>query len=257
MVAVPKSPWVYVVNESGNSVIPFDATSGKAVTSVAVGHLPTAVAASPDGRMVYVANDGSDSVTPIDASTRSAGAAIPVGVAPDAIAVSSDSRSVFVGNENSDSLTPISVSGTSGRPGTEIPLGMAPTAMASGSGSTVYVGGVATRTNAHSELVAVTDGRVDSAPSPLVLPGEPVSMALTSSAGVLLVVGIEPPAAPARSAQKASGKAGHTTTTTAPQATSSSHQPRGYVAAVSLGTLSTKWVKIVANEVTAVAIPAG
>jgi len=84
----------------------FDAGTGAALDSVAVGVLPTAVATSPDGNLVYVTNRDSGTVSVYN--TQSPGGVafeVPVGTAPTGIAVSPDGARVYAANFGSNNVS--------------------------------------------------------------------------------------------------------------------------------------------------------
>ena len=60
------------------TVVPIATTSNTAGPAITVGHMPEAIAITPDSATAYVANSGSGTVTPIDTATNTAGPAIAV-----------------------------------------------------------------------------------------------------------------------------------------------------------------------------------
>ena len=63
--ASTQAPTAYVVNGSGNSVIPINSATGSAGAAIPIGSTPESVAVTPDGEMAYVTNFNGSSVTPI------------------------------------------------------------------------------------------------------------------------------------------------------------------------------------------------
>lgn len=78
-----------------DTVVPIDTATNRARPAIRVGHRPTAIAATPDGRTVYVVNRH-DSVTPIRTATNTALGYIRVGLDPDGIAMTADGRAAYV-----------------------------------------------------------------------------------------------------------------------------------------------------------------
>jgi YVTN family beta-propeller protein len=149
----------YVSNLDGDTVTPFDVSTGTAGTPIAV-NSPRGVAISPDGATVYVANQMSDSVTPIDTQTGTAGTPIAVGDQPLAIAITPDGASVYVANFTSNNVTPIeTATGTAGAP---IALGASPAGIAiTPDGATVYTA------NHNSNTVTPIDTATRTAGTPI------------------------------------------------------------------------------------------
>ncbi len=89
----------YIVNSGSGTVIPINTATSTAGKAVKVGHQPTAIAITPNGKTAYVTNGGSNTVTPINTATNKAGKAIKVGVNPGAIAITPDGKTAYVVNE--------------------------------------------------------------------------------------------------------------------------------------------------------------
>ena len=77
----------YVVNAHSDTVTPIAIATNRAGPAIKVGHNPSAIAISPDGKTAYVANSVSGTVTPISTATNKAGHAIRTGKTPVAIAI--------------------------------------------------------------------------------------------------------------------------------------------------------------------------
>jgi YVTN family beta-propeller protein len=104
-----------------------------AVTSVATGEIPCAVAVDSMAKRIYVANYGSDSVTVIDAASEDAAsekviATVQVGQRPQAVAVDSKAHRVYVANTHGDTVSVID--GTLNRVVATLKTGKAPYAIA-------------------------------------------------------------------------------------------------------------------------------
>ena len=117
---------------SGNSKLWMIDEKTNAVTSVATGQIPCAVAVDAVAKRVYVANYGSDSVTVIDAASDAASekviATVQVGNHPQAVAVDSGAHRAYVANTRDDSVSVID--GTLNRVIATVKTGKAPYAIA-------------------------------------------------------------------------------------------------------------------------------
>ena len=100
----------YVANGGSGTVTPIRTVTGVALAPIKVGgHLPFAIAVTPDGKTAYVANVGSGTVTPIRTATGAALAPIKVGQDPEDLAITPDGKTVYVVNTGSGSVTAIRV----------------------------------------------------------------------------------------------------------------------------------------------------
>jgi len=98
--------------------------------SVSTGSLPSAVAATPNGRLLLVTDQGNDQLAVVDTATDAVISHILVGVEPDAVAVSPNGKTALVANVDDDTVTPIDL--TTLRAGHPIPVGSRPDAVAIG-----------------------------------------------------------------------------------------------------------------------------
>ncbi|HXL20697.1 MAG TPA: hypothetical protein VN961_24520, partial [Streptosporangiaceae bacterium] len=62
-----------------NTVTPIAIPAGKPGPPITVGHIPTALAVTRDGRTLYVADNNDQNVLPVDIATRAPGRPIRVG----------------------------------------------------------------------------------------------------------------------------------------------------------------------------------
>ncbi len=92
---------VWVIDADADNVTRVDATG--AVTPIAVGHYPSAIAIGEGG--VWVADSGDDAVVRIDPNTRAVTTTIPVGQAPAGVAIGAGS--VWVANSGDGTVTRI------------------------------------------------------------------------------------------------------------------------------------------------------
>lgn len=80
------------------TVVAVDPAGGQVVETYAVGHTPTAVVLSPDGKMLYVCNRFGTSVSVVDLAAKKAIATIAVQREPVAAALTADGKWLFVAN---------------------------------------------------------------------------------------------------------------------------------------------------------------
>jgi uncharacterized protein len=117
---------------SGSSKLWMIDEKTNALTSVATGEIPCAVAVDPVAKRVYVANYGSDSVTVIDAASDAASqkviATVQVGEHPQAVAVDSGTHRAYVANTGNSTVSVID--GTLNRVIATVKTGKAPYAIA-------------------------------------------------------------------------------------------------------------------------------
>jgi YVTN family beta-propeller protein len=101
----PDGRRLYVVCESGDSLIVVDAAGGKVIGEIPVGRRPHGVAVSPDGKTIYVSNRMSGSLSVISASTLEVTAEIDVGHEPHGVALDPSGKKIFVLNTADDSAS--------------------------------------------------------------------------------------------------------------------------------------------------------
>lgn len=92
--------FVWVVTQDKDGLTKFDPLSLKPVKKIAVGHFPTTITASPDGKTLWVANGNDDSISVID-TTKDGGtvtATYTENVPPFPISLTFDGRFLWVGS---------------------------------------------------------------------------------------------------------------------------------------------------------------
>jgi YVTN family beta-propeller protein len=92
-------------------------TSTNLVTPVSVGHNPTDVAITADGKKAYVTNAGSRSVSVINTATNAVVATVAVGPFPLEVMITPDRLTAYVSDSASASVSVIDTS--THRPGRE------------------------------------------------------------------------------------------------------------------------------------------
>ena len=107
MATTPDNAYLYVVENSANSVGVFDTATKTKVATIAVGTQPIDIALTPDGAYAYVTNRHSNSVSVIQTSNNSVITTVTVGSSPFGVAVTPNGQFVYVTNENTDSVSVI------------------------------------------------------------------------------------------------------------------------------------------------------
>src|SRR5258708_21797548 len=80
--AAPRHVTVFVANRGSGTVSPIFTATNRAGRLIKTGHLPQAIAVTPDYTMAYVANGVSDTLPPLRIPTRTAPPPRKVGVFP-------------------------------------------------------------------------------------------------------------------------------------------------------------------------------
>ena len=86
----------YVASTTADVVTVVDTSTRAALTTIAVGNMPTGVAMGADGAHVYVTNSGSNSISVVDTATDSVSATIPLTSRPFKSAVTPDGAWLYV-----------------------------------------------------------------------------------------------------------------------------------------------------------------
>jgi hyaluronoglucosaminidase len=148
---------------------------------VSTGSLPSAAAATPNGRLLLVTDQGNDQLAVVDTATDAVISHIVVGVEPDAVAVSPDGKTALVANVDDDTVTPIDL--TTLRAGRPIAVGSRPDAVAIGGpdGTTALVADLEGNTVTPVDLSTMTAG------SPIPVGQEPEAVAISPDGTTALV----------------------------------------------------------------------
>ncbi|MGO4712099.1 autotransporter domain-containing protein [Bradyrhizobium sp. 2TAF24] len=129
-------PFVYVPNNSSNTISVIDTTTNSRGSINAGSLFPAAVAVRGDQSLVYVANNISNTVSVIDTATNAVTATIPVGN-PWEVAVSADGNHVYVTNIRSNTVSVISTATNTVT--ATIRVGNSPEGIAVSANGTAYV----------------------------------------------------------------------------------------------------------------------
>lgn len=168
-------------SQPGATVATVDVATQTRGPWVDTGSLPSALAATADGRRLLVTDQGTDRLVVLDTATDDVIATISTGVEPDAVAVSPDGHSALVANIDDDTVTPVNL--TTMRSGTPIAVGSRPDAVAIGgpSGSTALVADFQSAEVTPVDLTTMTAG------SPIAVGNEPDAIAMSPDGTVALV----------------------------------------------------------------------
>src|ERR1700722_8876251 len=104
----------YVANfgyedQPGTTVTTLDLASRGPDRSFRTGSLPSALAATPNGRLLLVTDQGDDNLAVVATATDHLETRITTGVEPDAVAVSPDGSLALVANLDDNTVTPINL----------------------------------------------------------------------------------------------------------------------------------------------------
>jgi len=136
----PDGKKIYVAlwaNDAGE-VVAIDAYTRQPSERAMVGHAPTGIAISPDGRKLFVANNNSGDVAVLSTSPLKLLDRVSVGVSPARVAVSPDGKKVYVTCKGNGTLAILS--GETGKYTGSVTVGKMPLGLAvTGDGSRIYV----------------------------------------------------------------------------------------------------------------------
>jgi YVTN family beta-propeller protein len=171
-------------DQPGTTITAVDLAAHRVSGSPRTGSLPSAVAATPDGRLLLVTDQGADNLAVLSAATDHLMARIPTGVEPDAVAVSPDGTMALVANLDDNTVTPVDLATL--RAGPPIPVGSRPDALAIGGpgGRTALVANLEGNTVTPVDLTTMTPG----APVPVGM--EPDAVAITPDGSTALVANL-------------------------------------------------------------------
>ena len=103
-----KNLLLYVTNSHSDCVTVIDRQQDRVVATIAVGHLPMGIVASPDGSKIYVANSGSSNILVIDTNVnRIINTISNFGYSPAELALSGDGLTLYATNPDSDNISVI------------------------------------------------------------------------------------------------------------------------------------------------------
>ncbi len=164
-------------SQPGSTLATVDVADGRRGSWVGAGSLPSALAATPDGRRLLVANQQSDTVTVVDTADDHTVATITTGLEPDAVAVSPDGRTALVANLDDDTVTPIDLTTMAAQ--TPIAVGARPDALAIGgpSGTTALVA------DGQSNTVTIVNLSTRQTGPVVAVGSEPDAIAITALSG--------------------------------------------------------------------------
>jgi YVTN family beta-propeller protein len=168
----------------GATITPVNLQGGVADTAITTGTLPSALAATPDGREVLVTDQGQDLLTVLDARNGDVVARISTGVEPDAVAVSPDGGTALVANSDSASVTPVDLADF--KAGPSIAVGPQPDAVAIGGPG----GDVALVANLGGDSVTPVDLKTMEAGPAIKVGNEPDAIALAPDGEVAAVANL-------------------------------------------------------------------
>ncbi len=97
-------------SQPGTTVARVSTANQSAEPSLDVGQLPSAEAATPDGRYLLVADEGYDQLAVVDLATGRVIHRVVTGLEPDAVAVTPDGKLAVVANMGDNTVTPVNLS---------------------------------------------------------------------------------------------------------------------------------------------------
>ena len=103
----PAGTFVYVTNNTSNTVSVIDAATNAVVATVPVGTSPVSVAVNPAGSVVYVTNGVDNTVSVIDPTTNTVSTTVTVGTGPQGVAVNPPGTFVYVVNGSDNTVSVI------------------------------------------------------------------------------------------------------------------------------------------------------
>ena len=103
----PDGSTAYIAQNNGTVTVVNNTLTVTA--TIAVGAVPTAMVAGPDGTKLYVLNTGSDTVSVVDTATNTVTGTILVGSSPSGVAVSPDGTKLYVTLPGDDTVSVITL----------------------------------------------------------------------------------------------------------------------------------------------------
>ncbi len=123
-IAIASGGEAFATSDAGGVVSVLDVAGRTVAHTIAVGHLPRAIALTPDEKTAYVTNSADGTISPIDIATQAADPPITVGGIPVAIALSADAATAYVADISAANR--VSVIDTATRAVSEIDMLQAP-----------------------------------------------------------------------------------------------------------------------------------
>ncbi|MEW6359210.1 MAG: beta-propeller fold lactonase family protein [Planctomycetota bacterium] len=124
----PDGKFVYVTNQTANSISVIDANSKQVTKEIPVGKYPTGITVSPDGKTVFVANTRDHSISYVEPAGAKAIAAVACGFEPNGLCLSPDGKTLYSANFISGDVSVVDVAQR--KEVARIPVVRAPTFMA-------------------------------------------------------------------------------------------------------------------------------
>jgi len=226
--AIARSPdgrTLAVSGDLANAVAFVDAASGTVARTVGVGKHPAGIAFAPNGATLFVANWGESSLCAIDVAAGTVRRTIAVGRHPEALLAAADAKRLFVSETDDDAIGIIDlareerVAGVNVAPYRGAFFGASPSAMALAPGGTaLYV------TDAAANAVAIVSlGGKPELLGAVATGWYPTALTLERDGRTMIVA-------------NGKGEGSHPNPEFAPYA-GGSHDPAGYVAAKTVGSL--------------------
>ena len=101
----PDGARLYVLCQGADEVRVLNATTGRVLRIIPVGHVPRGFSFSPDGRRLLVTNSWDDTVTVVDTNTGSVVATWPAGYEPSSVVEDHAGQRLFVADRIGNNLT--------------------------------------------------------------------------------------------------------------------------------------------------------
>lgn len=177
----PDGAFVYVTNQTANSVSKIEVSSNTLIENISVNDGPLGVAVSPEGDFIYVANLFSNSVDVIDASNDTVIASVSACGVPRGIAFTPDGAFAYVTCGLDDTVVVINVA-TQSLVGAPIVVGASPIGIAMAPDAThAYV------TNVAGNTVSVINVETQSVDATISVGNQPIGIVISPDGSRLYV----------------------------------------------------------------------
>ena len=100
----PNGTQLYVLCNESDELRVLDASTGAAIKSIQVGHIPRGISLSPDGSRLFVTNTWDDTLSVIDTASLQVVAEWPVGAEPSSVIEDRGGKHLFVANRISNDV---------------------------------------------------------------------------------------------------------------------------------------------------------